>query len=193
MRLGTLASHFRFDGEECERLLQYPGTMAEELVTVFRSADPNAEEQATVARDMLVNAGFDAEVFDDSAPGVPEGAFEVRVPSRQQAEAEQLIDTQKDFKTQPLDLSHDLDMVTVFVSDAPDAEMIALGIRSILEAQEIPSVLVSGSVFPNLPYEVRVPKIRLDDARRAIAAAEEAGPSAAEEAERESEMEGGER
>ncbi len=98
-----------------------------ELVTVFRSADPNAEEQATVARDMLLNAGYDAEVFDDSAPGVPEGAFEVRVPRAQQADAEQLIDTQKDFSPEPLDLSHDLDMVTVFVSDAPDAEMLAHG------------------------------------------------------------------
>ncbi len=162
-----------------------------ELVTVFRSADPNAEEQATVARDMLINAGYDAEVFDDSASGVPEGAFEVRVPRAQQAGAEQLIDIQKDFTPEPLDLSHDLDMVTVFVSDAPDAEMIAMEIRSILQAHDIPSVLVSGSMFPSLPYEVRVAKVRLEEARRAIAAAEEAGPSAAEEAERESEIDGG--
>ncbi|MGE5569896.1 MAG: hypothetical protein ACM3S5_12735 [Rhodospirillales bacterium] len=163
--------------------------MAEEseLVTVFRSADPDAEEQAEVAREMLVSAGYDAEVFDDSAPGVPAGAFEVRVPRAQQAGAEQLIDTQQDFSPEPLDLSHDLDMVTVFASDAPNAEMLALEIRSILEAHDIPSVLVSGSMFPSLPYEVRVPKIRLDEARRAIVAAEDAGPPAAEEAERETE------
>jgi hypothetical protein len=162
-----------------------------ELVTVFRSADPNAEEQATVAQDMLINAGLDASIFDDSSPGVPEGAYEVRVPLAQQADAEQLIDTQKDFSPEPLDLSHDLDMVPVFVSDAADAEMLAMEIRSILEAHGIPSVLVSGSMFPSLPFEVRVPKIRLEEARQAIAAAEEAGPSAAEEAERESEAEGG--
>jgi hypothetical protein len=82
-------------------------------------------------------------------------------------------------------------MVPVFVSDAADAEMLAMEIRSILEAHGIPSVLVSGSMFPSLPFEVRVPKIRLEEARQAIAAAEEAGPSAAEEAERESEAEGG--
>ncbi len=162
-----------------------------DLVTVFRSADADAEEQATVARDMLIKAGMNAEVFDDSAPGVPEGAFEVRVPTAQQEDAERLIETQKDFTPDALDLSHDLDMITVFQSENADAEMVAMEIRSILEAADIPSVLVSGSVFPNLPFEVRVPKTRLEDARRAIAAAEEAGPSAAEEAERESEDGGG--
>jgi hypothetical protein len=160
-------------------------------VTVFRSADPDAEEQVTVLRDMLGGAGIAAEVFDDSAPGVPEGAFEVRVPPAQQADAEQLIETQKDFTPTELDLSHDLDMVPVFVSESSEAEMVSMQIRSILEAQGIPSVLVSGSVFPNLAFEVRVPKLQLEEARKAIAAAEEAGPSAAEEAEREGEQGGG--
>jgi hypothetical protein len=172
--------------------MKYAGTMAEqgELVTVFRSADPTAEEQAAAARDLLLDAGYDAEIFDDSAPGVPEGAFEVRVPREQQAGAERLVDARKDFTSAPLDVSHDLDMVTVFVSDAPDAEMLAAEIRSILDAQAIPSVLVSGTMFPSLPYEVRVPKVRVEEARQAIDAAEAAGPSAAEEAERESESEG---
>ena len=44
-----------------------------ELVTIFRSADVDAEEQASVVCDMLANANITAEVFDDSAPGVPEG------------------------------------------------------------------------------------------------------------------------
>ncbi len=156
-------------------------------VTVFRSADPDAEDQAEVVREMLAQAGIEADSFDDSAPGVPDGAFEVRVPPERQADAEQLIDTQKDFTPEMVDLSADLDLVPVFVSEAPEAEMLALEIRSILDAHGIPSVLASGSVFPNLPYEVRVPKVRLDEARKAIAAAEEAGPSAADEAERESE------
>lgn len=171
----------------------YPGTMAgeNELVTVFRSADPDAEEQAALARDMLAGAGISAEVFGDSTPDVPEGAFEVRVPPEQQADAERLIEAQQDLHSQLVDLSHDFDMVPVFISETPDAEMIAMELRSILEAAEIPSVMVSGSVFPNLPYEVRVPKVRLDEARKAIAAAEEAGPAAAEEAERESETSGG--
>jgi hypothetical protein len=158
-----------------------------ELVTVFRSADADAEEQASIARDILLKADIPAEIVDDSAPGVHEGVYEVRVAPEYQADADLLLEAQKDATADTLDLSHDLDMVTVFVSEAPEAEMLATQIRSILEAQGIPSVLVSGSVFPNLPFEVRVPKERLDEARSALAAAEEAGPAAAEEAERESE------
>jgi hypothetical protein len=89
-----------------------------------------------------------------------------------------------------MNLSHDLDVVTVFVSDAPDAELLATQIRSILDAQEIPSVMISGFGFPSLPFEIRVPRERLEEARKAIASAEEAGPAAAEEGERESEGQG---
>ncbi len=92
---------------------------------------------------------------------------------------------------EPLDTSHDLDMETVFISDAHNAEMLATGVRSILEAQGIPTLLVSGSQFPSLPFEIRVPRARLEEARAALQAAEEAGPAAAEEAEREYELSGG--
>jgi hypothetical protein len=159
----------------------------QELITVFRSADPDAELQAAIARDLLDRAGLSAKVFDDSKPGVPPGAFEVRVPAGQQAEAERLIDNQQEAPAEPPDLSHDLDMVAVFNSDAAEAELLATGIQSILESQDIPTMVVGGSMFPSLPYEVRVPKNRLEDARRAIAEAEEAGPEAAEQAEKESE------
>jgi hypothetical protein len=158
-----------------------------ELVSVFRSADTNAEEQAGVVRDLLVQANIAAEVFDDTSSGIPEGVFEVRVPAPQQADAEQFIASQPDFKPEALNLSHDLDLVPVFQSDRPEADMLAAQIRSILDADEIPSVLISGSMFPSLPFEVRVPRKRLDDARKAIAAAEEAGPAAAEEGEEASE------
>jgi hypothetical protein len=169
--------------------LQYDETMPGDF-TVFQGTGENAEEQANYVRDMLNRAGMNAEIYDDSAPGVAEGVFEVRVPDEQRDDALQLIESERDVIPGPLDLSHELDMVPVFVSEAPDAEMIATEVRSILEAQGIPSLLVSGSMFPNLPFEVRVPRIRFDDARRAIAAAEEAGPTAAEEAERESEASG---
>ncbi len=158
-----------------------------EMVTIFRSADIDGEEQASVVRDMLASANIAADIFDDTEPGVPEGVFEVRVPPDRQADAERLIEIRKDFDPGALDLSHDLDMVPVFVSAAPNAEMIAAEIRSILESQSVPSMLVSGTMFPNLPFEVRVPRARLDEAQRVIASAEEAGPAAAEEAERESE------
>jgi hypothetical protein len=162
-----------------------------ELVTVFRSADSDAEEQAAAARDLLLQSGFSAEAFDDSTPGVPAGACEVRVPPEQQADAERLIDSQANSPGEPPDLSPDLDMVPVFTSDAAEAELLAMGIRSILDAHEIPSVVVSGAMFPSLPFEVRVPKNRLEEARQALGEAQEAGPAAAEEAERESETEGG--
>jgi hypothetical protein len=163
-----------------------------ELVTVFRSADPDAEEQVAAVRELLQEAGLTAEVLDDSAPGVPAGAFEVRVPAGEQEEAERLLELEHGEVSGPLDISHDYDMETVFASDAPDAELLVAGIQSILEGQGIPCLTTSGSVFPNLPYEVRVPRVRLEEARSAIAAAEEAGPAAAEEAERLSESEGGE-
>ena len=85
------------------------------------------------------------------------------------------------------DLSHDLDLVTVFSSDAHNAEMLALEIESVLDASGIPTVVVGGTAFPSLPYEVRVPRALVDEAEQAIRAAEEAGPAAAEEAERQTE------
>jgi predicted acylesterase/phospholipase RssA len=158
----------------------------EKLVTVFRSDSADAEEQTAVLRDMLGQSNITAEVASD-----PEGVFEVRVPPEHEEDARRFIETQKDFTSSDVDLSHDLDMVTVFSSQEYNAEMIATELRSILEAHDIPSVLVSSSMFPNLPYEVRVPRERFEEARQAIAAAAEAGPSAAEQAEREMEMGGG--
>jgi hypothetical protein len=96
-----------------------------ELVTVFRSAESDAEEQAGVVRDLLVGASIAAEILDDSAPGVPKGAFEVRVPAAQQAGAEEVLDSHKDFAPNAMNFSHDLDMVAAFVSDAPEAELLA--------------------------------------------------------------------
>lgn len=155
----------------------------ENLVTVFRSGDVDAEEQAAILRDMLGNINITAEIF-----GSHEGAYEVRVPPEQEEDARQFIATQRGFRPEDMDLSHELDMVTVFSSQEYNAEMVATQIRSILDVNNIPSVMVSGSMFPSLEFQVRVPRDRVDDARRAIAAAEEAGPSAAEEAERETEQ-----
>lgn len=159
-----------------------------DLVTVFRSDDVDAEEQATVLRDMLGNIDITAEIY-----GTHEGAYEVRVRPEQEEAAREFIATQQGFRPEDMDLSHELDMVTVFSSQEYNAEMVATEIRSILEANDIPSVMVSGSMFPSLEFQVRVPRDRVDDARRAIAAAEEAGPSGAEEAERETEEGGGPR
>ncbi len=157
-----------------------------EFVTVFSSDAVDAEEQCDVLRDMLLKAHINAEVT-----GRPNATVEVRVPAAQAEDARQFIETQQDFTPTEVDLSHDLDMVTVFSSQDYNAELLATGIRSVLEEEGIPSVLVSASVFPSLPFEVRVPRDRLEDARRSIAAAQEAGPTAAEEAESEFEANGG--
>jgi len=88
---------------------------------------------------------------------------------------------------EPLDTSDDLDLVTVFSSDKHTSEMEATAIQSILEAGGVSSVIVGTGVIPSLPFEVRVPRSRLEEALRLIAESEAAGPRAAEEAERASE------
>jgi hypothetical protein len=85
------------------------------------------------------------------------------------------------------DDSEDFDLVTVFSSDEHNAEMQAQAVQSVLEAGGIPAVIVGSSVLPNLPFEVRVPSARLEEAETLIANSEAAGPLGAEEAERASE------
>ena len=82
------------------------------------------------------------------------------------------------------DPSETLDLVPLFSSDLPTAEMEALSIRAILDSIHIPSVIVGSSPYPSLPVEVRVPKSMLEAALIAVAEAQSAGPAAAEEAER---------
>lgn len=91
---------------------------------------------------------------------------------------------------QEVDTSPDLDMVALFSSSNHKAEMEALSIQSLLEANGIPSVLVGPSTIPSLEFQVRVPRHLVDDAARTVAEARAAGPEAAEEAEEASESEG---
>lgn len=80
-----------------------------------------------------------------------------------------------------------MDLVTLFTSDAHNGEMEAMAIQGILEAGGIPSVLVGFQAMPSLPFEVRVPSARADEARRLIAESQAGGPEAAERAEKASE------
>jgi hypothetical protein len=154
--------------------------MADELVTVFRSADESAEGEATAVRDLLTQAGISAVLLDDDAPGVVEGSFEVRVPAEEASRAEALIAESQ----APLDMSHDFDLVTIYATSVDDSE--AAAIRGVLDANGIPSVF-SSTPYPNLPFEVKVAKGDVERARQALAEAEAAGPAAAEEAEEASE------
>ena len=64
-----------------------------DLITVFRSADQYAEDQAKEARERLVAAGIEAVLLDDSAPGVVVGSWEVRVRTADRRAAEAILAT----------------------------------------------------------------------------------------------------
>lgn len=154
-----------------------------DLVTVYRSADQDAADDATTARDLLRDAGIEAEVFGDDAPGVVEGSWEVRVPATDAASAEQLLAAANEQVEDHVDPSHSLDLVTIFRSEATStAEIEAMSIRSVLDALDIPSVLVGTAALPSLAFEVRVPRTFEGQARTAIAEAQATGPAAADEA-----------
>ena len=89
--------------------------------------------------------------------------------------------------SESLDRSHDLDMVPLYDSMTIEAEMEAGLLKSLLESNGVPAV-VAGSPFPSVGYQVRVPRSRLEEARRMVEEAEAAGPQAAAEAESASEQ-----
>lgn len=157
--------------------------MDSELVIVFRSADSSAREDAEEARDLLVEGGLSPVLLGDDAPGVPSGAWEVRVPAEQVARAEAILAASATAAPVRGDPSHDLDTVTIFDALGATAEMEALGIRAVLEANEIPAVFVGPTVYPNLRFLVRVPRKYKELAEQVLAEAQAAGPSAADEAE----------
>lgn len=169
-------------------------TDQEKLITVFRSADPTAEEDATEARDRLADQGIPAVLLGDEEPEIVVGTFEVRVPASEQGRAEEILATpvageeeEDEEDIAPEGLSHDLDLVTLFSSQNLDAEMEAISLRSILEANGIPAVIVGASQIPSLPFEVQVPKSRMDEALALISearAAADAAPASEEDTDR---------
>ena len=157
-------------------------------VTVFRSADATAQEDAGTIQEMLVDEGVQATVVDDRAPGVPAGAWEVRVAAAYSARAEALIAAHPiEDEFADVDASSDLDLVTVFRSAGNTSEMEAQQVKSLLESNGLEAVLVADARWPNLPDEVRVAREHLTQAKRLIADALAAGPAAADEAESASE------
>ena len=66
-----------------------------------------------------------------------------------------------------------LDLETVFHAEGGSlTEIETLDVKGLLEANGIAVVLVGDSMFPNLPYELRVPSADAERARRLIAEAE---------------------
>jgi hypothetical protein len=157
-----------------------------DLVTVFRSMDDTAQEDCESIVELLSEEGISAVMVDDSAPGVPEGTYEVRVPAPEGARAEKLIEENSvPDEVEEVDDSSNLDLETVFVS----GEMQAMSIKNLLESNGIAAVLVGDSVLPNFPFEVRVAREQAARARKLIEDVESVGPEAAEELEAESEQE----
>ena len=82
--------------------------------------------------------------------------------------------------------SHALDMVTL-PNGSVSTEMEAAMIRGVLDANGIPSLLVTAPELPALGFEVKVPRGRVREAAQLIEEARATGPEAAAEAEAESE------
>jgi hypothetical protein len=82
--------------------------------------------------------------------------------------------------------THALDMVTLpggRVSTESEADMI----RGVLDANQIPSLLIRAPQYPNFGFVVQVPRGMVGQAEDALQAALAAGPEAAAEAEAETE------
>ena len=78
---------------------------------------------------------------------------------------------------------HELDMVTLFSSMNHDAEMEAMALHGLLEANGIESAVVGPSTIPSVEFQVQVPRAQLQEAERVMTEARESGPAAADEAE----------
>jgi Putative prokaryotic signal transducing protein len=159
-----------------------------ELVTVYRSMDAAAKEDCETIVEILSDRNISALIVDDTAPGVPEGTFEVRVPAADSARAEAIVDENPlPDEVEEVDDSEDLDLETIFHSDGTMSEVEAMGVKNVLEANGIAAVLVGDSVLPTFGFDVKVARDQVENARRLIAQAEADGPAAADAGELESE------
>jgi hypothetical protein len=140
-----------------------------ELVTVFRSAETNADEEAEQVCDLLVEAGLTAISVDDSVPGVVEGSWEVRVPASQAEQADRVM-AEEAAAAPAADPGEDLDLVPLFEEGTDISELEAMNLKALLEANDIPAFIIGAPQMPNLPFDVRVPRERFQDAHDLIAA-----------------------
>jgi hypothetical protein len=74
-------------------------------------------------------------------------------------------------------------MVAVFSSSNHDGEMEAMAIKGLLDANNIPAMIVGPHVLPTLEFQVQVPANLLDNARQIIREARQGGRRAADEGE----------
>ena len=152
--------------------------------------DINAKEDCETISDLLTADGLSPVILDDSAPGVPEGTYEVQVPAGQAERAEHVIaDHPLPDEVDEVNPSSYLDLSEpIFHSEgSTTAEFEATEVKSLLEANGIAAVIVGDSVLPNFPFEVRVAAENVERALQLIQDYVKDGPAAAELAERETE------
>ncbi len=152
----------------------------QELVIVFRSAEPSALDEASAVLDLLVEAGLNPAILTDQYPGVPEGAVEVRVPAEEEAAALASIDEASVAVVEEGDNSTAMDLVEVYQGSGTTAEIEAMSVRAVLDAYQIPNVVSGGASMPNLPVVVKVPLSYEYQALQTLEEARAAGPAAAE-------------
>jgi hypothetical protein len=75
--------------------------------------------------------------------------------------------------------SHALDMVPLWDSSNVDAEVEADMIRGVLDSNGIPTLLMGAQPYPNLGFQVLVPRGKVMEAQRLLEEAKAAGPEAA--------------
>ena len=149
----------------------------QELVTVYRSMDPDAEEQCGEVMATLGHSHIHAVLRSDRDLGVPEGVWEVQVPAGDSARAERIIAAEPP-EPEEVDPSHNLDLVPIYESGTPITGKIELmGIKALLESNGIAAVTNSDSVQPELPFSLSVARDQVAEAKRLIAEAQFAAQS----------------
>jgi hypothetical protein len=155
----------------------------DELVTVFRSADSTAMDDAQEIVEILKGQQIEARIFDDDTPEVISGSVEVRVPAALAEKAEQVLTAEPvEGDLADSDPSALLDPVTVWQGTGTTAEMEAETVESVLRAAGIQSIRVGSTTMPILPFEIQVAREHADAARQIIEEALASGPEAADEA-----------
>ncbi len=147
--------------------------------------DTNARDDCDTIVDLLRAAGLSPVASDDSAPGVPEGAYEVQVPADQATEADRIVaDHPLPDEVETVDDSSDLDLSEpIYHSEgSTTAEFEANAIKSVLESNGIAAIIVGDTVLPNMPFEVRVAAEYAPRALQVLEDAQRGGAEAADEA-----------
>jgi len=74
-------------------------------------------------------------------------------------------------------------LVVVFSSSNYDGELEAMGIKSLLDANDIPAILAGPHTLPNLAFQIQVPEHLVERAEQVIRDSRQDGRAAADEAE----------